>query len=60
MEIIAILLSIAVPPYLGFKDKAQKTAAVSDVREAIPAIEAFYSYTARIPASTPPVPPARG
>jgi type II secretory pathway pseudopilin PulG len=39
MEIIAILLSIAVPTYLGFRDKAQKVAAASDVREAIPAIE---------------------
>lgn len=45
MEIIAILLSIAVPTYLGFKDKAQKTVAASDVREGIPAIEAFYSDT---------------
>ena len=41
--IIGILLAIAVPSYLGFRDKAQKTAAASDVREAIPAVEAFYS-----------------
>jgi type IV pilus assembly protein PilA len=41
--IIGILLSIAVPSYLGFRDKAQKTAAASDVRESIPAVEAFYS-----------------
>jgi type IV pilus assembly protein PilA len=41
--IIGILLAIAVPSYLGFRDKAQKTAAASDVRESIPAVEAFYS-----------------
>jgi type IV pilus assembly protein PilA len=41
--IIGILLAIAVPSYLGFRDKAQKTAAASNVREAIPSVEAFYS-----------------
>jgi type IV pilus assembly protein PilA len=41
--IIGILLSIAVPSYLGFRDKAQKTAAAADVREAIPSAEAFFS-----------------
>jgi type IV pilus assembly protein PilA len=40
--IIGILLAIAVPSYLGFRDKAQKTAAASNVREAIPSVEAFY------------------
>jgi type IV pilus assembly protein PilA len=40
--IIGILLSIAVPSYLGFRDKAQKTAAAANVREAIPSAEAFY------------------
>jgi type IV pilus assembly protein PilA len=43
LTIIGILLSIAVPSYLGFRDKAQKTAAVADVREAIPSAEAFFS-----------------
>jgi type IV pilus assembly protein PilA len=41
--IIGVLLAIAVPSYLGFKQKAEQTAAASDVREAIPSAEAFYS-----------------
>ena len=41
--IIGVLLAIAIPSYLGFRDKAQKTAAAADVREAIPSAEAFYS-----------------
>lgn len=41
--IIGVLLSIAIPSYLGFQKKAQRTAAMSDVREAIPDAEAYYS-----------------
>ncbi len=41
--IIGILLAIAIPSYLGFQKKAQQTAAMSDVREAIPDAEAYYS-----------------
>ncbi|HET7130128.1 MAG TPA: prepilin-type N-terminal cleavage/methylation domain-containing protein [Gaiellaceae bacterium] len=41
--IIGILLAIAVPSYLGFKDRANKRAAQSDVREALVTAEAYYS-----------------
>src|SRR3954468_20687421 len=41
--ILGVLLSIAIPSYLGFQKKAQQTAAMSDVRSAIPDAEAYYS-----------------
>jgi type IV pilus assembly protein PilA len=41
--IIGVLLAIAIPSYLGFQKKAQQTAAQSDVRQAIPDAEAYYS-----------------
>jgi len=40
--IIGILLAIAVPSYLHFKDQAQQKAAASDVRQAMPAAESYY------------------
>ncbi len=43
LVIIGILLAIAVPSYLGFKTRAEKGAAQSNVRAAIPAAEAIYA-----------------
>lgn len=43
LVIIGILLAIAVPSYLGFKDRAENRAAQSNLRAAIPAAEAFYA-----------------
>ncbi len=41
--IIGILLAIAVPSYLGFKDRAANNAAKSNLRAAVPSAEAYYS-----------------
>jgi type IV pilus assembly protein PilA len=43
LVIIAVLLAIAVPSYLGFKERAEKRAAQSNIRAALPAAEAYYS-----------------
>ena len=39
--ILGILLAIAVPSYLSFKDRANKSAAQSDVRALIPSVESY-------------------
>jgi len=43
--IIGILLAIAVPSYLGFKDRANKAAAKANVRSSIPSIETYFADT---------------
>jgi prepilin-type N-terminal cleavage/methylation domain-containing protein len=40
--IIAVLLAIAIPSYLGFKGRAEQRTAESNVRAAIPSAEAYY------------------
>src|SRR5438067_13170301 len=39
--ILGILLAIAVPSYLSFKDRANKSAAQSDVRALVPSVESY-------------------
>ena len=43
--IIGILLAIAVPSYLGFRDRAANNAAKANLRAALPSAEAFYADT---------------
>jgi prepilin-type N-terminal cleavage/methylation domain-containing protein len=41
--IIGILLAIAVPSYLGFRDRASNNAAKANLRGALPAAEAYFA-----------------
>ena len=41
IAIIGILLAIAVPSYLGFRDRANRSAAQANVRAAISSVETF-------------------
>ena len=41
--IIGILLAIAIPSYLGFRDRANKADALANLRQAVPAAEGYYS-----------------
>jgi prepilin-type N-terminal cleavage/methylation domain-containing protein len=53
--IIGILLAIAVPSYLGFKDRANEKAAASNVRSAVPSAEAYYAdYNTYAAVAVPP------
>jgi type IV pilus assembly protein PilA len=51
--IIGVLLAIAVPSYLGFKDRAERRAAAANVRAAVPAAEAIYADTGSYATVTP-------
>jgi type IV pilus assembly protein PilA len=41
--IIGILLAIAVPSYLGFRNRAADSAAQANIRSAVPSAEAYYA-----------------
>ncbi|MEX2612218.1 MAG: prepilin-type N-terminal cleavage/methylation domain-containing protein [Gaiellaceae bacterium] len=41
--IIGILLAIAVPSYLGFRDRANNSAAKANIRAALPSAEAYFA-----------------
>ena len=45
--ILGILLAIAVPSYLSFRDRANNSAAKSNVRAAIPGVEAYAADNSR-------------
>ena len=55
--IIGILLAIAVPSYLGFKDRANEKSAAANVRSAIPSAEAYFAdYNTYATAGVAPAP----
>ena len=41
--ILGVLIAIAVPSYVGFRDRAADNAAKSDLRAALPSAEAYYA-----------------
>jgi type IV pilus assembly protein PilA len=43
LVIIAVLVAIAVPSYLGFKERAANRAAQANLRAALPSAEAYFS-----------------
>jgi type IV pilus assembly protein PilA len=43
LVIIGILLAIAVPSYLGFRERANRRAAESNVRAGVPAAEVYFA-----------------
>jgi type IV pilus assembly protein PilA len=42
LVIVGVLLAIAVPSYLGYRDRAIEKTAVSNLRQALPAAELYY------------------
>jgi type IV pilus assembly protein PilA len=53
--IIGILLAIAVPSYLGFRTRAQNSAAQSDLRAAVPSAEAYFADNGKYDGMTAPI-----
>ena len=51
--IIGILLAIAVPSYLGFRDRAADNAAKANLRAALPSAEAYYADNSTYVGMTP-------
>jgi len=43
MVIIAVLIAIAVPSYMGFRERAANAAAQANLRSALSSAEAYYS-----------------
>jgi type IV pilus assembly protein PilA len=43
LVIIGVLIAIAVPSYLGFQERARRSAAQSNARAAVAAVEAYFS-----------------
>jgi type IV pilus assembly protein PilA len=43
--IIGILLAIAIPSYLSFRDRANDQAARANIRAAVPGVEAYFADT---------------
>src|SRR5262249_56048445 len=41
--IIGVLLAIAVPSYLGFRDRAANNAAKANLRDAVPSAESYFA-----------------
>lgn len=53
LVIVGVLLAIAVPSYLGFKERAARRAAAADVRSAVPSLESYYSDVGTYAGATP-------
>lgn len=43
MIIIAVLLAVAIPSYVGYKERAERHVAATNIRVAIPAVEAWHA-----------------
>ncbi|HZO96733.1 MAG TPA: prepilin-type N-terminal cleavage/methylation domain-containing protein [Gaiellaceae bacterium] len=43
LVVLVVLVGIAVPAYLGFKDRASSSKTASNVRSALPSVEAYFA-----------------